>query len=108
MKFSYEEIELLQSKFSVEEFKPNTIIIKAEQKVSKLYFVKSGLLRTYFLSEGKEINTYFACNNQFITSYSNFITQTPSVQYLEAIDESKIYSITYQDLTDLYEKKQQF
>ena len=60
-------------------------------------------MRTYFLSDGKEINTYFACNGQFITSFSSYITQTPSIQYLEALESSTLYSITFEQLNNLYE-----
>jgi CRP-like cAMP-binding protein len=108
MSLADEEFDLIKSKLEVEEIKTNAIIIKINQKVSKLYFVKSGLLRTYFLSDGKEINTYFACNGQFITSFSSYITQTPSIQYLEALESSTLYSITFEQLNNLYESYPKF
>lgn len=76
--------------------------------LENIYFIESGLLRTYYLLEGREITTYFACDGQFISSYSSFITQTASFETLEAIEDSIVYELSYQSMTELYEKSSKF
>jgi CRP-like cAMP-binding protein len=83
-------------------------IIKAKSRVinegiiaSNFYFIKSGLLRTYQLQDGKEINTNFACDGQIISIFASFITQTPSSEYLESIEDSVVYSLSFDSLIEL-------
>lgn len=82
--------------------KATTILVKENTIASKIYYIKSGLLRTFYFQEGKEITTYFACDHQFITPYASFIRQTPSLERLETIEESQLYSLSYSHLNNLY------
>ena len=90
------------------EFARKTSIITAGSVASSLYFIESGLLRTYYLLNGKEVNTYFACDKQFISSYSSFINQSASFEFLEAIEDSTVYELSYQDLSQLYTESGNF
>lgn len=98
------EVNFFLSKLVEEQCKANTILIRENQSVHKLYFIASGLLRTYTIHDGKETSTYFACDNQIITSYASFLTQNPSHEYLETIEDSVLYSITYSNLLAVYKK----
>lgn len=102
------EWDILKDKLVRKEFRAKSTIIDQGKKVDSIYFINKGLLRTYYLLNGKEINTYFACDKQFITSYSGFISQTPSIEYLEAIEDSSVYSISFATLTELYKADAKF
>lgn len=69
-----------------------------------LIFIKQGLLRVYHLSEGKEITTYFACDNQFISTYTSILTQSPSHEILEAITDSDVLKLNMQRFQQLYDR----
>ncbi len=88
--------------------KPKEQLIKAEQTAPAIFLVKSGLLRVYHLLNGKEISTYFSCDEQFISTYTSFITQKPSYEILEAIEESIVYSISLKTLDQLYKMDSKF
>ncbi len=90
------------------EFKAKTPIIKEGNVAHNIYFIESGLMRTYHLLDGKEITTYFSCDKQFISTFASFITQTPSFEYLETIEDSIVYELPYRGLTDLYSKSPKF
>jgi len=90
------------------EFKAKTLIIKEGSIAHNLYFIESGLLRTYHLLDGKEINTYFACDKQFISTFSSFISQTASFEILEAIEDSNVYELSYHTLAELYTESSKF
>ena len=108
IRISDQDSSFFLSKLVEEKIKANTILIMENQKTRKLYFIKNGLLRTYFLSDGKDISTYFACDNQLITSYASFLTQKPSFEYLETIEDSILYSITYENLLEVYRLNTKF
>jgi CRP-like cAMP-binding protein len=102
------EWNILKDKLIRKEFKAKSIIIREGKIADCIYFIDKGLLRTYFLQDGKEVNTYFACDGQFITSYSSFISQTPSYEYLETIENSSVYSISFANMTELYKIASKF
>lgn len=103
-----EEQQAFEAQLTLENISAKSILIAAGKTANKLYFIETGLLRTYHLYQGKEANTYFACDQQIITCYASFISQTPSFEYLEAIEDSSVYSITYDQLVTLYKYSSKF
>jgi CRP-like cAMP-binding protein len=103
-----DEWSIFNQKLNMKEFKAKTTVIREGNIAADVYFIKSGLLRTYHLQDGKEINTYFACDGQFISVFGSFITQTPSVEYLEAIEDSIVYSFSFEMLSELYKESPKF
>ncbi|MDP2721302.1 MAG: hypothetical protein A2W85_05340 [Bacteroidetes bacterium GWF2_41_31] len=102
------EWESFYDKLIRKEFKARTLIVREGSMAQNLYFIETGLLRTYHLLDGKEINTYFACDRQFISIFSSFISQTPSFEILETIEDSVVYELSYQALTELYKESSKF
>jgi CRP-like cAMP-binding protein len=66
--------------------------------------VKSGIGKVYYLKEGKEIIDWISDEGNLMTSVSSFLTQTPSLHYVELIEDSELIGISYRDLEDLYSK----
>lgn len=102
------EWESFYDKLIRKEFNARTLIVREGSMAQNLYFIETGLLRTYHLLDGKEINTYFACDKQFISIFSSFISQTPSFEILETIEDSVVYELSYQSLTELYKESSKF
>lgn len=67
-------------------------------------FVKKGLLRLYYLNDGKEITNCFCKENTIITSYSSLITQKESDIAIQAIEPSQLIVFSYNSLQELYKK----
>ncbi|QXP74014.1 Crp/Fnr family transcriptional regulator [Tenacibaculum sp. HL-MS23] len=90
------------------EYKAKAILIEEGNTAESLYFIQSGLFRTYKNLDIKDITTYFACDNQFITVFNSFINQTTSSEILEVLEDSIIYEISFDSLTQLYKKSSKF
>lgn len=103
-----DEWDIFKKKLDRQEYNAKSNIIREGRIADCIYFIEKGLLRTYFLQDGKEISTYFACDDQFITSYSSFISQTPSLEYLETIENSIVYSISFATMMELYKIASKF
>jgi CRP-like cAMP-binding protein len=69
-----------------------------------LYFIERGSVRGYYLVEEKELTYWFAFENDFFTSFHSFITQTPSVEKLQTLEDSILWSISRDALYRLYDK----
>ncbi|WP_044209908.1 Crp/Fnr family transcriptional regulator [Flammeovirga sp. OC4] len=102
------EWDVLKEKLIKREYKAKEIITTEGKVENSVYFIEEGLIRSFYLQDGKEINTYFACDGQFISSYSSFIAQTPSLESLETIEKSSVYAISFETMTELYQKAAKF
>lgn len=64
----------------------------SEGDVSKhLYFIVDGSLRLFYIKrDGTERTSQFFFEGQFVASLESFFTQSPSRQYLESLESSRV------------------
>lgn len=105
---SDEDLPILAAYLQPAYFQAKQTIIYAGQVANKMYFIRKGLVRTFMLHDGKEFNTYFAADGQFVTIYTSFIGQTPSSEFMEAIEETEVFFMTFDKLTNLYKTHPKF
>lgn len=74
----------------------------------QLFFIDKGFLRGFHYEKGKEITTWFGIENDFATSTYSFLSRKQGMEYIEAIEESILYIIRYNDLNALYERHPEF
>lgn len=97
----------LKDGFETQRLERKTILVSENQTARHLYFIEHGLFRSYHIEDGEEINTYFASDSQFITCYASFISQSPSFEYLEVMEDSCALRISYEALYGLYQQSSQ-
>lgn len=80
------------------------LFLKAIEIENYISFIESGVVRLFIPKENpeKEITFGFSFKNQFVSAYDSFLTQTPSSYQLQALTETTILSITYEDLQLVY------
>ncbi len=80
------------------------LFLKAKEIENHISFIESGVVRLFIPKENpeKEITFGFSFKNQFVSAYDSFLTQTPSSYQLQALTETTILSITYEDLQLVY------
>jgi CRP-like cAMP-binding protein len=70
---------------------------------SKIAFVKTGLLRSFFYDDdANEVTTQFFQSGSLVISFDSFNNQIPSKENIIAIDDSELFVISYQKLNELY------
>ncbi len=89
--------------------KPKTLakgdfLLKEGTVCHHLYFLETGCLRGFYNLDGKEITHWFGFENDFVTSFYSFITQKPSVENLQVLENSELWSISYESLMKLYDE----
>ena len=90
-----DELQDIVSHFEEEIIPKNTLLIREGQVCKKLYYVKKGMGRSYYLkADGKEVTQWFFGVGKFMTSVDSFFQQSPSLYYLETLEDSIIYSIS--------------
>lgn len=97
------EKQYLKSKLKIKTFKRKELLLMQTQLCKNLFFVEDGSLRAFNInSEDKESTIMFAMQNWWITDMNCFINKKPAQLSIEAIEESKIISISLDVLNDLY------
>lgn len=73
-------------------------------------FVVEGVFRIFSTIEGKEIIAHFSFErrNPVLSAYTSFINQRPSLESIQALEDSTLIVLHYDHLQKLYQKKPVF
>ncbi|MBL0304205.1 MAG: Crp/Fnr family transcriptional regulator [Cytophagaceae bacterium] len=93
---------------SMKGFDKGSYIVEQGKTCKHLYFIKSGFLRGFYYQDGKEITSWFASENDTVTSMYSFISQKPSFETIEVLEDSTLFEISYNNLQLLFEKYPEF
>ncbi len=72
---------------------------------SHLYLIESGIARSFYHKDGKDITAHFAVENGTITAIDSFIQRKKSRYNIELLEDSEIISISHQDMQILLQEK---
>lgn len=86
-------------------FKRNDIVIKPGKTCDFLFLIEKGMLRSFYHDrKGNDITNWFAKEEMMITSSQSFFKRTPSFSGIEAIEDTLVWAITYDQLQNGFEK----
>ncbi|MCI4651512.1 Crp/Fnr family transcriptional regulator [Phaeodactylibacter sp.] len=72
-------------------------------------YVKAGAFRSYFLNDdGVDHTIQFAIEDWFISDFNSYINQVPASLFVEALEDSTIQQIAYQDVEQLCNENPKF
>lgn len=81
-------------RFKPQAVKRNTILLSHGETCNKLYFINEGCLRSYYLTEqGHEKTRLIAFEGMVISSLSSFISEKPSFEFVETLEDSEVLYI---------------
>ena len=80
----------------------NEFLLKEGKIARHLYFLERGALRGFYQFEDKEVTHWFGFENDFVTSFHSFITGEPSVENIQLLEGSILWSISKEQLTGLF------
>lgn len=98
----------LQEKLTIQQLKKGEFLTRQGEITRTVSFINKGLLRMCYVIDGKEICTGFVCENEYISSYSSFLTQTPSAENIDALEECELVNLSYDDMQQLYKSNPVF
>lgn len=98
-----------QLKYALEErlnhvlIKKGEMVLNADQVCTESYFIKQGILRIYFLKDGKEVSEYFFGVDEWVNSPKSFIQRTKDIYYIDALEDTEAYALKVNDLVYLFD-----
>ncbi len=97
--------ELFSSKLHRKSFPKKTIITDIGQTENHISFIEEGIVRLLISNkEDEDITFGFSFENEFISAYDSFLTQTPSLYQLQTLAKTTLVSISYSDLQKVYQQ----
>lgn len=100
------EWEFITAHFDRKIFEKNEIITKQGETENYLSFIESGIVRFYIPNDENQLIFNFSFNKEFTCTYDSFLTQTPSEYELQALTETIVWQISYNDLQKVYAQTQ--
>jgi CRP/FNR family transcriptional regulator, anaerobic regulatory protein len=101
-----EDCALFEPHLKTKTIAARDLILFEGQTCKELGFINKGVFRMYYLSEGKEINTHFSFENQFVVDYDSFIQMKPSRYFLQALEDAEIVVFNLPTLNNAYNASQ--
>jgi CRP-like cAMP-binding protein len=86
------------------EYKKGDLVLTEGNICQRVGFVEKGLVRGFYYEDGKDITTCFISEGEPCLSVYSFISQQPSQESIEVLEDSMIWSMPYEELQDLYKK----
>lgn len=100
---SEEEEQLLPSYFEFKKLKRKEFILKEGHICSSNHFIVKGVLRMFIhTKDGEDHIVQFGIDNWWLTDYSSFDFQKPSLFNIQAVEDSEIASIKKDKLDELF------
>lgn len=98
-----EEWKKTNSAFQSRHITKGAFFVESGKTCKKIGFIKEGLFRLFYRVNGEEKTMLFFQENQIFADYFSFLTQTPSIRPIEALEDSTIYTLSHEKLQELYE-----
>ena len=93
----------LSNRIVLKVFKKGETVHNAVNICNKSYFIHKGLMRTYFIKDGKEITEYFSAENEWVNSPKSFMQQKLDIYYIDTIEQTECFCLHVQDLGFLFD-----
>jgi signal-transduction protein with cAMP-binding, CBS, and nucleotidyltransferase domain len=104
-----DEFSLLKKRIQLREYPKKYILIKEGETGQELFYVCSGLIHHYFYKGKEQVTTDLVMEGTLTGAVASFLSGRPSHYYLETMEPTIVFSISKQNLQELYraEKKWQ-
>ena len=100
-----EEKVIVENAFKPVNIKKGHLWVKEGKVCEHIAFVQNGKLRVFYNDDsGNEITCYFVTQDNFISSFTSFLTNTPTTENISAIEDSSLRIISKSELETLSEE----
>jgi len=107
--FDNKELVKICKCFKPKTSRKNSILLREGDVCKELYFVQKGGIRTYFIDRnGYEKTRYVMLDNHMGTAMASFISQKPSVEFIDALEDTELLAINRKDFYLLCEQLENY
>lgn len=96
------ETGIVTSLFKEKIYKKGDFFLEEGRICKQVGFVVKGLMRYYINHDGEEKTYAFSQENDYVCNYESFLPQKPSSKIIQALEDSLVLAISYDDLQLFY------
>lgn len=96
--------KIFSSKLQAVKLKKKSLLIELGAVEKHLSFISKGIVRLYIPREENDLTFGFLFENEFVTAFDSFLTQTTAEYQIETLSETHLWRISYKDLQEVYQK----
>lgn len=94
----------LSNRMVRQEFKKKELVLDAGNVCRNSYFIEKGIMRLYYLKDGREISEFFCSENEWMNSPRSFIQQKTDFYYIDTLEDTTVLKLNVHDLVYLFDK----
>jgi CRP-like cAMP-binding protein len=102
VKISDDEWDYFSGRLTRREFDKKNVILRAGRIENYLSFIEEGIIRFFIPTEAEDLTFSFSFAGSFVSAYDSFLTQTPCTYAVECIAPTVLWSISFEDLQEVY------
>lgn len=80
------------------------ILLRPGAVCNYLYYIETGLTRTFYIKDGKDVTDWISPENSIAVSLISFLTRRSDIRGIELLETSSFWAIPYYELEGLYRK----
>jgi len=95
--------------FSFKDINRNNYLLKEGRVCNEYFFLENGFMRSFaYDTDANDVSTNFYTEGQVVFEVSSFFNRTPSKENIQAITDCSGWSITYDQLNNLFHSLPEF
>jgi CRP/FNR family transcriptional regulator, anaerobic regulatory protein len=96
--FTEEQLHQFTNKLTLLKISKKDCLLKPNQVCNSITFINNGSLRLYTKTENRELTINFFTENAWLADLESLLKQQPSANYIEALEDTSIATITLKDI----------
>jgi CRP/FNR family transcriptional regulator len=102
--FSEDECSLFMPFIRQKSLRKGDYLVQEGKPANQIAFIEKGLMRIFYLADGKEINNHFFLENDYAVSYLDFLKNRPSRYNIQALENCNVLTFDKKALELAYEE----
>ena len=90
---THDELDVLESILVPMRFQKGDFILKEGEVCTNIYWVVKGLVRQFYIKNGKELTEYMAVENTMFMSIESLFKEQPSHQQIHALEPTIVFAL---------------
>jgi CRP-like cAMP-binding protein len=102
-KISDRALKHLLPRLQIRDVVKGQMLAHAGGRCEYMYLVLKGILRGYIIDNKREVTTWMTAEGELVTSIRSFVLQMPTRENIQAIEDSRLIVLHYDDLQYMYD-----
>lgn len=95
------ELLHISALFKPQLLKKSDFFLKTGQPCNKLSFIRSGMIRIFVNTDGKEVTQWISTQGYFVTDLSGLVFETPARWTMQALTDTELFTISRDDYRNI-------